>query len=372
MKDTWVIAGLSVASLLFMVLLAWQIRDRLWDGSNDFVSFYAGGRLVGTGDLYNAERTRAVERGLTKVLSQAWRYIRLPFHAVFFWPLARLPYRTAYFLWEFLITAALAAFVWLWRPPSWPLTLLFSCMSFPAFAALMNGQDLTFLLLLIAISVTLARRGRAFAAGAVLSLCAAKFHLFSLVPVLLVAQKQWRFLRGLLAGGAVLAVVSFAAGGRSWPLQFYQALRDQTIHPDLGHMPNLHGLFSQLPPVPGLEWITAAAVVGAVWVVARRMSFDYALAATLAGGLLVSYHCYLSDCSLLLPAALTVISATGDWWLRLVAFLLLLPFGYFLLLLGSPLPVPVPLAILLLVFLMALEAWRHPGRLRQAPATGAG
>ncbi|HYM12078.1 MAG TPA: glycosyltransferase family 87 protein [Bryobacterales bacterium] len=368
MKDSWVIGGLAVASLALMLLLGWQIRDRLWDGSNDFVSFYAGGRLVGTGYLYNAERTRATEHGLTRVLSQAWRYIRLPFHAVFFWPLARLPYRTAYFLWEFLITAAFAGFVCLWRPPSWPLTLLFSSMSFPAFAALMNGQDLTFLLLLVAISVSLSRRGRAFAAGAVLSLCAAKFHLFSLVPVLLVAQKQWRFLRGLLAGGVVLAAISFAAAGPSWPQQFYQALRDQTINPDLGHMPNLHGLFSQFPPVGGLEWIAATAVVAAVYLVARRMSFDYALAATLAGGLLVSYHCYLSDCSLLLPSALTVISATGDWWLRLVAFLLLLPFGYFLLLLNSPLPAPVPLTILLFVFLMALEAWRRPMQPSSAPS----
>ena len=40
------------------------------------------------------------------------------------------------------------------------------------------------------------------------------------------------------------------------------------------------------------------------------MSFPYALACSLAGGLLTSYHAYLPDYALLLPACLTIFVST--------------------------------------------------------------
>ncbi len=367
MKDSWVIGFLSVTGVLLMAGLGWQVRDRLAIGSNDFASFYAGARLLGTPDLYNADRAAELQRGLFGATSDAWRYIRLPFHAAFLWPLAQLPYRAAYVVWELLLLAAFAGFIRLWRPPSQALTLLYSCLSLPAFASVMNGQDLTPLLLCVAIGVSLERRARSFAAGAVFSLCAAKFHLFVLLPVLLVAQKRWRFLWGLLAGGVVLAALSFAVQGPSWPLEYYAALLDQRIHPRLGHMPNLRGISSLWPPFRLLEWPLAAGVAVAAWVVARRMPFDYALAAVLAGGLLVSYHSSMPDCALLLPAALVILSTTAFGWLRFAAFVLLVPLTYFLLLLESPLPALVPATIGLFLSLMVVDAQRQPAPVEKEP-----
>ena len=84
------------------------------------------------------------------------------------------------------------------------------------------------------------------------------------------------------------------------------------------------------------------------------------VAATLAGSLLVSYHSYLQDCSLLLPSALLVFSSTTSRGLRLMAVLLLLPLGYFLLQLSSPLSAAVPVGILAMMLWMTIEAWHRP------------
>ena len=108
----------------------------------------------------------------------------------------------------------------------------------------------------------------------------------------------------------------------------------------------------------GWKSLSALSVVAAVWIVARRMSFSYALACSLAGGLLVSYHAYLPDYALLLPACLTIFVRTEVLPLRGVALFLLSPPAHFLVGAGLPTSLPVVAAIVLLVYLMAYEAWR--------------
>ncbi len=65
---------------------------------------------------------------------------------------------------------------------------MFLCLSLPALAGLLQGQDVAFLLLLAALAIRLEGGGQDFAAGLVLSLCSIKFHPFLLLPVLLLAQ----------------------------------------------------------------------------------------------------------------------------------------------------------------------------------------
>lgn len=368
MKDSHIVGAVSLVALLGMLSMAWQFRARVLTGFNDFVSFYSAARLVGTADLYSAEKAAEVQQRAVGVTSESWRYIRLPYFAALLWPLGKLPYRAAYFVWEILGIAALAGFVALLRGPSRSVTLAFSALSLPVFASLMNGQDLTLLLLWIALAISCQHRGKPFMAGLIFSLCAAKYHLFLLVPVLILAQRNFRFARGLLCGGGILAAISFAVGGLSWPRQYYAVLLDPRIHPDVGHMPNLHGLFGNGTLAPYFEWTSAILVAAGTWMIARRMLFDYALAATLAGGLLTSHHAYLPDCSILLPAALVTVSATTLPALRALALTLLIPVSYFSLLVDSPLRAVVPLAILAMLLLMALEAWRRPQCAVRPPA----
>jgi hypothetical protein len=330
-------------ALALAFLLFWPYRNDIQSGANDFLQFYAGGRLAFTGDLYDGARVREVQLEALGKTSDVLRFTRLPYLAALLWPLARLPYQAAWALWIALGAAALVAFCWLWPRPA----AVAACLSVPALVGLANGQDVTFLLLWIGAAVALEHRGRPFAAGLVLSLCASKPHLFALLPLLLIAQRRWRLATGLAAGAAAVLALSFAAGGLRWPLQFYDTVTNPAIHARAGFMPNLHGL---LRGIAALEGLLAAGVVAAHWRVVRRASFEYGLAATLTGGLLLSYHAYLADCVVLLPAALEVLAAAGPRALRLLAAFLISPLPYFL---HPSLPMLVPLGALALLGGMA-------------------
>jgi hypothetical protein len=366
MRDSWAIAILLVIAILLMSLLVWSYRERVFAGYNDFVSFYAGGRLAGSAGLYDPERVRAEQIERTGVTGDAWRFIRLPYYAAFLWPLARLPYTAAYWVWQGLSLSAVVAFAVLWRSAAPWTTVLFTCLSLPLVTSLMNGQDLSFLLLWTALAVRWQEGGKPLAAGMVLSLGAAKPHLLVLLPVLLAAQRRWRVAAGVAAGGAALLGLSFAAAGWDWPRRYYAVLTDPAIHPGLEVMPNLHGVFYHFPALRWLEWPAAAVVAAVVWLVARTGSFAQGLAAVLAGGLLAGYHAYLPDCTVLLPLALLGLTEAKTAWARLPAFLLLTPAAYFLVPLRSPWSAVVPgLAFLLLVG-VAVEARRKPASPRPA------
>ncbi len=351
-------ATLTLAGVLFALLLLFQSRNLAFTGRNDFAAFYVGAKLVGTPDLYDAERNRAVAIAHLGGTSEAWRYIRLPFQAALMWPLGLLPYQSAYLAWALLRLAALAGFLALWRIPSRPEAAMFTALCLPVAAALIGGQDVTLSLLWIALAVHWHHREREFSAGLAVSLCAAKPHLFALLPVLMAAQRRWRMLAGLLAGGALWIAVSFAVAGPRWPMELLSAVRDVRVHPKPDEMPNLHGLLWGLPFSTGLEVVLGAVVGALAWHVARRTSFHWGLAVALFGGLLVSHHAYLGDCSILLPAILIVRSQSNySFMRRLSLFLLTPPFGVALV---SPRPWPnlAQLSLLLFLGVMALEVLR--------------
>lgn len=350
MKDRWVLAVAPVVLLVLGFVLFRGFQHDIAAGSNDFLAFYAGGRLAGTPHLYNPDRIRAVQIESAGRTGEAMLFIRPPFLAAFLWPLAQLPYRTAYLIWEVLSLSALAGFIALWRRSSLALTLLVSCSFVPILVGLANGQDVAFLLLWIALSATLLERGRPLTAGLVLSLCGAKFHLFLLAPVLVWRERQRRYALGLAAGVAALVALSFATAGPDWPRQYYAILTSPAVHPRTAHMPNLHGLFVGLPYAALLQGLATAGIVWAHWRIVRRTTFRNGLAATLAGGLLIGHHAYLADCALLLPTGLEVAHTATRPAVRFLAVLLITPLLYFL---YPSWPLLIPAATVLLVAGMA-------------------
>ena len=213
MRDSFAIGILSAIALSFMLWLAWTQRERVLPGHNDFIQLYTGARLAFTGELYDRARVTEVQQEAVGVTGEAWRYTRLPYYAGLLWPLGLLPYRAAYGVWQVLSIGALAGFAALWRPPRLGLTVLFTLLSLPVFAGLMNGQDLSFVLLWLALAARWHKSGRPFWAGVALALCASKFHLFVLLPVWIVGQRAWRLAPGLDLGGAA---ASGASGGGSF------------------------------------------------------------------------------------------------------------------------------------------------------------
>src|SRR5262249_54354361 len=149
------------------------------------------------------------------VLQKGVTYSRPPFYALLLKPFAWGPYLTAYASFQVLSLGCLAAFLWLRRN-----ALLYACFSLPLAANFIQGQDLCLVLLALAFALILIEKQQDFAAGAVLSLGAIKFHLFLPLPLIFLVQRRWRILGGGLIGGSALVLLSVLAQGPGWVRQY--------------------------------------------------------------------------------------------------------------------------------------------------------
>ena len=354
----WLVAllctlGIAVSVLTYGPALRYSAR-----GINDFRAIYPGARLAGSSKLYDPQEVLAIEIETTGRPARELPYSRLPYFALLISPLGHLPYMAAYWIWQALCLAGAIAFALLWEVPGRKAVVLATCASVPLFGALAIGQDVPLLLATIAVSAYLGRRNRWFLAGAVLALCAAKIHLFLLIPVFIVGRRMWRFGAGLLAGGGVLFALSFIGGGAHWVQSYLTYLTRPMANPNADEMPNLHGIVGDLSGSMRTELLLAAIVALLVWFAARRGSFEYAFAATLAGCLLVSHHAYMADCALLMPGLLMIAAKADDKWLRGFAVFLLTPICYVFMLMGSAIWI-TRAAIVLFLIGLAWAARRH-------------
>ena len=96
------------------VMLLWVRAVQRSGGLPDFAVFYAAPHLLETGDLYNTKRLHELERKYTGAFSEEHGYMRPPFHALIYWPLARLSYSTAQTCWTVILVLAFAGFIALW------------------------------------------------------------------------------------------------------------------------------------------------------------------------------------------------------------------------------------------------------------------
>jgi len=321
---------------------AWSGKlDQILAGGNDFLDLYGGGRLAHDPGLYNPDTIRRVEVETAGMSGDAFLFSRPPVVAALLWPLARLPYRAAYFTFQALAVLAVALAVWIWpvREQRGAIALA-CCWSFPLSTAFANGQDIPFLLLWLSLAVRLMER-RPVLAGLIGSLCISKFHLFLLLPIWIITMKRWRFGAGLLGGLACSAAASFALQGPDWIQRYLQLVRNPIEDTDEALMRNLHGLCSSLKFPLVLELALCGAVAWAVWR-ACRTAPENAWLATLAGSILVSRHAYTQDCAILLPVLVaTLLAEEKGFPLRILAGILLLPVLYL-----PALTLPGPAAVL--------------------------
>jgi hypothetical protein len=295
----------AVFGLLAFVL---QPQDRQ---SSDFYSFWSGARLVGP-HLYDPAQVERIERQVAPQI-EVKRYIRPPFYAVALWPLGKLPFHTAYVVWFVVNLAAALAFVWAWRFQA--ASYLACALFFPLGWSFGAGQDAPLMLATAAFGARLIERKKDAAGGLLLALGAIKPHLFLFVPVMLVAQRRWRALAGMLAGGAVLFLVSAAVLGFAWPAPF---LRAAMANEDIIR-PNLLGLAGVLGRMGMPRWLLAtAALAGGILVYrwTRSAAWRPSVAIAIAVGVVVSPRSMVYDASLFLPLLLerfsaAVVSASG-------------------------------------------------------------
>jgi hypothetical protein len=266
----------------------------------DFSAFYSGGALAGSPQLYSPDAAFAVQEKAIGCHHENIVFIKPPFYALLMWPFAQLPFVPAFYLFRVLILASVGVFLWLWPGDRWAAAAA-CAWSVPLAATFTVGQDVVLVLVAVLGAYRALRAGRPFAAGVLLGLCAIKFHLFLLLPLLLWRRRLW----GTVAGGtsvcAIWLALCFAAAGPGWISEYRAALSGPRMNPYAYNMVNLLGLFNY-----DSAWVWPAAAVVAllcaylIW----RGSLEVALSAVLVGGVLITPHTTVCDATLYLPALL--------------------------------------------------------------------
>jgi hypothetical protein len=305
--------AVALAGVSFFLVLFAPDYEAVKSGRNDFPAFYLAGHMLQAHGLYDPGAFVSAQQQVLGRTNANIQFVRLPYFAALLWPLGLLPFSAAYALWQALSLLALVAFVMLW-PARWSTTLLVCCWLAPTYANLANAQDVTFLLLFAALAVAAVSAGRDVAAGLVLSLCMAKFHLFIFLPVVMVAGRMWRLAGGFVLGVLALLAACFAAYGPAWPLEYLEAVRSPAVHPGIARTSVMALAASVLhgPALVGTGVAFALLLGVAVYRIARKTSFPFALATAMAAGPLVAFHVYMQDYLLMLPLAASLIANAID------------------------------------------------------------
>ena len=331
-KDFKPLFVLFLAAMAWLdLLLAWNSRDLLHKGYQDFTIFYSAAKIVRQGlghRLYDVRTQYRIQQGFApaaNIRKGPLPYNHPPFEVLVFFPFSLLPYFVAYVLWGLVSFFILLLLFFLLRPhisilrhlsvAHW---LLASLGFFPTFFALLQGQD-TILLLLIFTQVFIFLKGeREFAAGCWLGLGLFRFHLvLPLMLVLLLDGRKKAFV-GFLVVALILGMISVAMVGAeaSWNYpgsvwRMEQVMdRPGSVVP-IG-MPNLRGLlerpltrlvsrsFSDV--LLALVSVALVLLTAFLWNTAAASTFNLRFSLCLIATVLVSYHTFAYDLSLLMLA----------------------------------------------------------------------
>jgi hypothetical protein len=349
--DLIALIALACGGLVLLAVISKPYWQDVALGHTDFLAFYAGGRLAFTPGLYDPQQAMAEQLRVARVMGEGTYFIRLPWFAAAMWPLARLPYIPAQFVWQFLLVCVLIAFVVLWPRPSLAVRATILCYSLPALMSLRMGQDVPLLLACMAASLALLHREKPLIAGLVLSLVLAKFHLFlPLFPAVLFARR-WRFAAGLFGGAAFLLAASFLVSGPGWPQRFLAAIGDPATTPRVIMTPSFFYLFHGSPLAIGALGI----VLMILYFRIARQDIEFLIAAAPVVILPLLPHAGAYDCLLLTPLAMTALDK-GSRQAKITAALLLLPVTFFLAWSVSSLLVLIPILDVALLTLCAIPS----------------
>lgn len=323
-----------LAMTLSNLVTAFKLAPQLRNGYQNFTMFYAAARMVRSGqsgDLYDLSATSRAQQEFApsvRIRQAALPYMHPPFEALLFLPFSFLPYWPAYLLWNCLNgMLVLASLVLLRRQfvEIGNLSLAFLVLAatgfLPVASGIIQGQDSNLLLFLFVVALTAAERGNDAAAGAALAAGLFKFNLV-LPFVFLLATKRPRLLVGFAPVAALLGGISLAMIGWQGAVGYVQYLFRLESNGAGGAivgaaMPNLRGILASLAGAhnrASLMPLTIACSAVAVVIAMRRIvsirdSVRGVFVVATATAILVSYHTFSYDLSLLLPAALLLFAA---------------------------------------------------------------
>jgi hypothetical protein len=298
------------------------LRDRsgILKGS-DFLQFYVAGALAREGraeDLYDyAAHVAEGQRRVPESKGTTYLPVYGPQVAVFFAPLARLPYGTALAVWlvaSALLYAACVAAVWRTCPrlrPHAATVALLAVANPPLFSLIGCGQSSALALAAVSVSWLALRAGHRLAAGFALGCLAYKPQLALGAGLVLLAAGETRIVAGAALAGLIQLAGALLALGAA-PVRDYAgvALQLGELAPTLGfklhQMHSLRAFFELLVPGPGAPVAWAVGSASALALAHRIWRSGLPLAERFSGllvaGALVNPHQYMYDLVILTPA----------------------------------------------------------------------
>jgi hypothetical protein len=286
----------------------------------DLRTFYTAGYMLRTHQaplLYDYATEQRLQNTIVSPDPRALPMMSPPFTALLFVPLTHLSFGCAHAVFAGINILLLAACIALLQPflttlsARWkPAPALLFLSFLPACVATLMGQLSVMLLLIYSAAFVALRRNHNLLAGLILSLAIMKFQVAIPIVILFLLWRQWRFTAGFIAGSAVLTALSLRIVGLASFLAYLGSLYSMTtavsaersvqlqyaILPD--QMPNLYGLLFTL--TRGAPWshilILALSVALFLWTARQRPSLPLALSTAM----LVSYHLFFYDLTLLL------------------------------------------------------------------------
>lgn len=320
--------AISLISLLVLIDRP-PINER-----TDFSVSYIGSRMIFLGlgpKLYDLGEQQKLKKQLLPN-AEPLIYEHPPFEAFLMSPLGALSYKTAYLVWGFINVVMWLALLYVLRPyapvPRDDLGYLMLWLLFaPLWIALFEGQSSILVLLLYSLTYIQLRSGRDFRAGAIFGLALFKFQFAIPFALILLMQGKWRFMKGFLATGIGLGILSFVAVGGRGIIGYIHLLAGIVAHPDNASFGSaigmatvqgfVHPLLGSLLGRAAVSSIVAVISISLfLWTawrwkkagpLADQRTFDLMFAATVVVSLVTSLHMFTYDLSPLLLAMLLVV-----------------------------------------------------------------
>jgi len=299
-------------------------------GLPDFTIFYTAGKLVAQGhgaSLYNDDMQRAVEKQVSITVSRGGvilPYNHPPFEAALFVPFARLRYPVGYLIWLAINMGLALAFILLLRRhldsfrklPWWFYVLMVFAFP-PMFIALMQGQDVVWVVFCYGMAYAALQRNSELTAGGWLALALCKFHLVLPFLFAFLVQKRMKVIAGFVAVGAALAVIGFAVVGipesLAYPGYVWRTDHTAAYRWAIDHRfnPNIRALIlnivrgdsrwaSGIVVIVSVLLLVGAAFAWRRWALESETGWKLGFGLNIFTTLLVSYHTWVQDMTLLL------------------------------------------------------------------------
>jgi alpha-1,2-mannosyltransferase len=364
-----------------------SIGPRYNGPGTDWMVFYTAARAFFGGNLaliFDGTRFTAQQNQMFA----GWLSGQLPFHPWLYpphflllaLPFGLLPFGASYALFMGVTAAALIATIWLYAPPDRRWLHLASLLLCPASSiTVIAGQNAFLTAALLVGGFALLRRNPLLA-GALLGIATFKPTLWLMVPVALIAARQWRALAAAAAMAGMLALASLAVFGvdmwRQWlamaispPADFYSQWLESgrswglSVYTCAWVMGASHGVATLVQAVATLG---AAAVVCVTF--RSTLTRDRQLAVLLAAAILAAPHVSSYDVLLLAIAACVMFCRALEDGAPLYEITLML--AIWLLPLFNP-PRATPVGLMTPVLVALFIALTMAGQRARSPASAA-